>query len=293
MTKPAKSLDEQTLLINEIFYSVQGESTYAGLPCVFVRLRGCHLRCAYCDTEYAFHEGEKQSLQAIIDEVESVSATNPSPPGGGGPRSGSEGDVGVVMAAGDEDQSEPNSAPTALTPSLSRGERGLNQTQSSCDLVEITGGEPLLQRNVHPLMTALCDAGKTVLIETSGACDISVCDPRVIRIMDLKTPGSGEAHRNDWNNIAHLNERDEVKFVLTSRGDYEWMVKQLEEHRLHERVNAVLVSAVHKVEPGKEIAGCLGLSITELAGWLLQDRLPVRLQTQLHKLIWDPSARGV
>ncbi len=142
-------------------------------------------------------------------------------------------------------------------------------------------------------MTALCDAGKTVLIETSGACDISACDPRVVRIMDLKTPGSGEAHRNLWTNIDHLNERDEVKFVLTSRGDYDWMVQKLEEHRLHERVNAVLVSAVHRVAPGKEIAGCLGLSITELAEWVLADRLPVRVQTQLHKLIWDPMARGV
>ncbi|MEM9418872.1 MAG: 7-carboxy-7-deazaguanine synthase QueE [Planctomycetota bacterium] len=266
MSKAVKSLDEQTLLINEIFYSVQGESTYAGLPCVFVRLRGCHLRCAYCDTEYAFHEGEKQSLAQIIDSVDAVVA-------GYDPDDGTEALVQYI--------------PTELAgPSQAFG-------PPTCDLVEITGGEPLLQRNVHPLMTALCDAGKTVLVETSGACDISVCDPRVIRIMDLKTPGSGEAHRNDWNNIEHLNQRDEVKFVLTSRGDYDWMVKQLEEHRLHERVNAVLVSAVHKVEPGKEIAGCLGLSITQLAEWLLQDRLPVRLQTQLHKLIWDPTARGV
>ena len=229
---------EPTLLINEIFYSVQGESTYAGLPCVFVRLRGCHLRCAYCDTEYAFHEGDKRNVSDILEEVESISG-------------------------------------------------------GQADLVEITGGEPLLQRDVHPLMAALCDAGKTVLIETSGACDVSACDPRVIRIMDLKTPGSGEAHRNDWDNIDHLNQRDEVKFVLTSRGDYDWMVKQLEAHRLHERVNSVLVSAVHQVAPGNEIAGCEGLSITDLAEWVLADRLPVRVQTQLHKLIWDPTARGV
>ena len=229
---------EPTLLINEIFYSVQGESTYAGLPCVFVRLRGCHLRCAYCDTEYAFHEGDKRNVSDILEEVESISG-------------------------------------------------------GQADLVEVTGGEPLLQRDVHPLMAALCDAGKTVLIETSGACDISACDPRVIRIMDLKTPGSGEAHRNDWDNIDHLNQRDEVKFVLTSRGDYDWMVKQLEEHRLHERVNSVLVSAVHQVAPGNEIAGCEGLSIADLAEWVLADRLPVRVQTQLHKLIWDPAARGV
>ncbi|MEM9916206.1 MAG: 7-carboxy-7-deazaguanine synthase QueE [Planctomycetota bacterium] len=263
----AQSLDEQTLLINEIFYSVQGESTYAGLPCVFVRLRGCHLRCAYCDTEYAFHEGEKRSLTQIIEEVERC-VTDYDPP--------SDGMESLVQYIPNE---------------LATPDKSISQT--TCDLVEITGGEPLLQRNVHPLMTALCDAGKTVLIETSGACDISTCDPRVIRIMDLKTPGSGEAHRNLWANVDHLNERDEVKFVLTSRGDYDWMVQQLETHRLHERVKAVLVSAVNHVAPGKEIAGCLGLSITELAEWVLGDRLPVRVQTQLHKLIWDPMARGV
>ncbi|MEM1028289.1 MAG: 7-carboxy-7-deazaguanine synthase [Planctomycetota bacterium] len=263
----ARSLDEQTLLINEIFYSVQGESTYAGLPCVFVRLRGCHLRCAYCDTEYAFHEGKKRSLAQIIEEVERC-VTDYDPPG-----NGMESLVQYI----------PNE--------LATPNKSISQT--TCDLVEITGGEPLLQRNVHPLMTALCDAGKTVLIETSGACDISACDPRVIRIMDLKTPGSGEARRNLWTNIDHLNEHDEVKFVLTSRGDYDWMVQQLETHRLHERVKAVLVSAVNHVAPGKEIAGCLGLSITELAEWVLADRLPVRVQTQLHKLIWDPMARGV
>lgn len=229
---------DNTLRINEIFYSVQGESTYAGLPCVFVRLRGCHLRCHYCDTEYAFHEGGPRKLRDILEEVESVSG-------------------------------------------------------GRAELVEITGGEPLLQRNVHPLMAALCDAGKTVLLETSGACDISACDPRVVRIMDLKTPGSGEQERNDWKNLQHLNERDEVKFVLTGRADYDWMRGVLEEHHLHEKVNAVLVSAVHKVAPGREVAGCEGMPITDLAEWVLADRLPVRVQTQLHKLIWDPNARGV
>ena len=228
---------DRTLRINEIFYSIQGESTWAGLPCVFIRLRGCHLRCHYCDTEYAFHEGTPRKLAEVLDEVERI--------------------------GGD------------------------------CPLIEVTGGEPLLQKNVHPLMTALCDAGRTVLIETSGACDISACDPRVIRIMDLKTPGSGEAHRNLWANIAHLTPRDEVKLVLTGRADYEWMKRQLAEHRLAERVHAVLVSAVNHVAPGLEIAGCAGISLTELAEWCLADRLPVRVQTQLHKLIWDPLARGV
>ena len=227
------------LRINEIFYSIQGESTYAGLPCIFVRLRGCHLRCHYCDTEYAFHEGEAWTLPDILAEIDRVSADAPG------------------------------------------------------RLIEITGGEPLLQKNVHPLMSTLCDAGHTVLIETSGTCDISACDPRVVRIMDLKTPGSGEAHRNLWHNLDHLTPRDELKFVLTSRADYDWMRQQLDRHDLASRVAAVLVSAVNHVSPGLEIAGCEGLSITDLAEWCLADRLPVRVQTQLHKLIWDPLARGV
>lgn len=226
-----------TLKINEIFFSVQGESTRAGLPCVFVRLTGCHLRCGYCDTEYAFHEGTRRTLDDIVAEVERIG-------------------------------------------------RG-------CRLVEVTGGEPLLQKGVHPLMTRLCDAGYTVLIETSGACDISLCDPRVVRIMDLKTPGSGEVERNLWSNIEHLNERDEVKFVLCGRGDYDWMKQVLAEHRLHERVAAVLVSAVHEMPPGRELPGAEGLAIRDLAEWVLADGLPVRVQTQLHKLIWDPMRRGV
>lgn len=226
-----------SLMISELFHSIQGESTHAGLPCTFVRLTGCHLRCGYCDTEYAFHGGSRQMLDAIIEQVQAMAM-----PGG---------------------------------------------------LVEITGGEPLLQPNVHPLMARLCDLGYTVLIETSGACDISACDRRVIRIMDLKTPGSGEADRNDWNNIAHLTKRDEVKFVLTSRGDYEWMRQVIAEHDLASTANAVLVSAAHAMPAGEELPGCEGLNLTDLAQWVLDDRLPVRVQTQLHKLIWDPQARGV
>ena len=242
MSDPAenKTAKPKSLLINEVFYSVQGESTYAGLPCVFIRLRGCHLRCRYCDTEYAFHEGDKRTIDDIIEESLKLS---------GGP--------------------------------------------DGCSLYEITGGEPLLQRNVHALMSRLCDLGKTVLIETSGACDISPCDPRVIRIMDLKTPGSGEAPRNLWSNLQHLTKRDEVKFVLTSREDYDWMKQVLDEHKLAEKVGAVLVSAVNEVKQGLEIAGVPGLSIRDLAEWILADKLPVRFQTQLHKLIWDPLARGV
>jgi 7-carboxy-7-deazaguanine synthase len=226
-----------TLKINEVFYSVQGESTRAGLPCVFIRLTGCHLRCGYCDTEYAFHEGERKSIDDILAEAQRL--------------------------GGD------------------------------CELYEVTGGEPLLQKDVHELMARLCDAGKTVLIETSGACDISVCDPRVIRIMDLKTPGSGEVERNLWSNIDHLAERDEVKLVLCSREDYEWMRDVLAEHDLAARVGAVLVSAVHETPPGEELPGSAGLSLRDLARWVLEDNLPVRVQTQLHKLIWHPSTRGV
>ncbi len=226
-----------TLKVNEVFYSIQGESTRAGLPCVFIRLTGCHLRCGYCDTAYAFHEGQRRTIDELIAEAERL---------GGG-----------------------------------------------CELYEVTGGEPLLQKPVHGLMAKLCDMGKTVLIETSGACDIGVCDPRVIRIMDLKTPGSGEAERNLWSNIGHLNKRDEVKFVLCSRTDYEWARDVIREHDLAERVAAVLLSATHETPPGKELPGCEGLLLNALAGWVLEDRLPVRLQTQLHKLIWEPNARGV
>lgn len=224
-------------MINELFHSIQGESTWAGLPCVFVRLTGCHLRCGYCDTEYAFHEGERMTLDEIVDEIERL-----------GPRT---------------------------------------------KLVEITGGEPLLQPNVHPLMTRLCDAGYTVLIETSGACDISRCDQRVIRIMDLKTPGSGETEKNEWANLDRLAERDEVKFVLTDRTDYEWARDVIRKHDLASKVSAVLVSAVHATAATDELPGCGGLPLSDLAAWVLEDALPVRLQTQLHKLIWDPSARGV
>ena len=258
-------MSEPTLYINEVFYSVQGESSWAGLPCVFVRLRGCHLRCNYCDTAYAFHEGRKRTLAWVMEEVERVVCQGTTA-------------LQTVTVLGD--------APEAHPAAGWASDRG-------CDLVEVTGGEPLLQANVHPLMSALCDAGKTVLIETSGACDISACDPRVIRVMDLKTPGSGESHRNRWENVQHLTPRDEVKFVLTSRDDYDWMVGVLGEHRLHERVANVLVSAVNPVPGGGGVPGSDGLPLRELTEWVLADRLPVRVQAQLHKLIWDPATRGV
>ena len=238
----------QTLLVNEIFFSIQGESTWAGLPCVFVRLTGCHLRCAYCDTEYAFHEGRKREIDDILREVDAIAS---------GP--------------GSHRPDEPPVWP----------------------LVEITGGEPLLQPNVHVLMRRLCDAGRTVLIETDGVCDISTCDPRVIRIMDIKTPGSGEADRNNWDNLPHLTKRDEVKFVICSREDYEWSRGVIRRHGLDQRVNAVLVSAAAAMAATREIAGVKGLPLRLLAEWVLADQLPVRVQTQLHKLIWDPMTRGV
>ena len=229
---------QDSLRINEIFFSIQGESTWTGCPCVFVRLTGCHLRCAYCDTEYAFHEGTSRTIDDIVAEV----------------------------------------------------------TRHPCDLVELTGGEPLLQKRVHELMSGLCDLGKTVLIETSGACDISACDDRVIRIMDLKTPGSGQCERNLWSNIDHLAARDEVKFVIGDRDDYEWSRDVIRRHRLAQRVKAVLLSPVFEQAPGLEIAGAAGLSMRELAEWILADpdiARCVRMQSQVHKFIWDPQTRGV
>lgn len=230
-------MSADTLRINEVFYSIQGESTWAGCPCVFVRLTGCHLRCTYCDTSYAFKEGVTWSIDDLIAEV----------------------------------------------------------CAYPCDLVEITGGEPLLQPRIHDLIARLCELNKTVLIETSGASDIRGCDPRAIRIMDLKTPGSGESDRNIWSNIENLSPRDEVKFVITNRADYDWTIKTIHVHDLSHRVKAVLLSPVFEQAANDEITGCEALSPRDLAEWMLADRLPpnVRMQSQLHKLIWDPQIRGV
>lgn len=214
---------QPTLTVNEIYQSIQGESTWAGLRCVFVRLTFCDLRCTYCDTAYAFYKGEKRGLQEIIDEV-------------------------LAM---------------------------------DCPLVEITGGEPLLQKNVLPLMTMLCDAGKTVLIETSGAHDISKIDPRVHRIMDLKTPDSGEVARNLFSNIPHLTAKDEVKFVIGSRPDYDWASEQVATYGLT-KICTVLFSPNFTVIEPKLIVE-----------WLIKDKLDVRFQLQMHKFIWDPKKQGV
>ena len=221
--RPLQGKAAGTLVIHEIYRSLQGESTFAGLPCVFVRLTACHLRCVYCDTPHAFNQGETMS----VDDV-----------------------VARTLALGD-------------------------------DLVEITGGEPLLQLEVYPLMSRLADAGKTVLLETSGALDTSAVDPRVLVILDLKTPGSGEVEANVWSNIERLKPTDELKFVLCDRADFDWAVNVVREHRLTERCPVLFSAAFGQVNP------------TELAGWILESHLPVRLQLQQHKILWDPNARGV
>jgi 7-carboxy-7-deazaguanine synthase len=204
----------EPLVINEIFLSIQGESTHAGRPCVFVRLTGCNLRCVWCDTEYAFDEGRKTTAAEVLERV-----------------------VGY-----------------------------------RCDLVELTGGEPLLQDGVYPLMDALLERGKSVMVETSGAIDLGRVDPRVVKIMDVKCPGSGESDRNLWSNLELLTPRDEIKFVLSDRADYEWAKEVIANRSLAARVNAILMScSFGKLEPAM------------LAGWMLEDRIPARLQLQIHK----------
>jgi 7-carboxy-7-deazaguanine synthase len=221
--KPLEGKPPGTLMIHEIYRSLQGESTFAGIPCVFVRLTACHLRCVYCDTPHAFHQGEVVGLHDVLARA---------------------------LELGDP-------------------------------LVEITGGEPLLQPEVYPLMIRLADAGKTVLLETSGAVDTSRVDPRVRMILDLKTPGSGELEANVWSNVDRLKPIDEVKFVLCDRADFDWAVAVVREYRLTDRC------PVH-------FSACFGqVSPTELAAWILETHLPIRLQLQQHKILWDPKARGV
>ena len=212
------------LTVNEIFHSIQGESTYVGEPCVFVRLTACDLRCNWCDTPYAFHEGRKMTLDEVIAAVD----------------------------------------------------------QYDCGTVEITGGEPLLQREVYPLMDRLLASGKRVLIETGGHRSIEQVPPAVIRIVDVKCPGSGEAGRMDWGNLSRVTAHDQVKFVIKDRADYEYARDVVVRERLPDRVGAVLFSPVHEV-----------LAARQLAEWILADRLRVRLQLQAHKFIWSPETRGV
>ena len=267
----------ETLIINEIYLSLQGESTFAGLPCVFIRLTACDLRCSYCDTAYAFTAGQKQSLPAILARVDELAAPYKNSAAGARVR-----------------DPQPRTLPV---PPGTR--RPAHQGADRLPLVELTGGEPLLQKNSLPLMRRLCDAGYTVLLETSGAHDITPVDPRVRRIMDLKCPGSGEAGRNQPANLAQLRPTDEVKFVIGTREDYDWMKEQIREHNLA-AVCPLLCSWVHPLTPDQQHpalkpvpAGHTPVSRRELAERIIADALPVRFQAQLHKLIWPPEQRGV
>jgi 7-carboxy-7-deazaguanine synthase len=244
-----------TFIVNEIYLSLQGESTFAGLPCVFIRLTACDLRCSYCDTAYAFPEGKKESLADILAEVKRLALPFSNP------------------------------QPATRNPHL--------------PLVELTGGEPLLQKNSLPLMRSLCDDGFTVLLETSGAHDISHVDPRVHRIMDLKCPSSGEVARNRFENLPHLKVTDEIKFVIGTVEDYEWAKQQIATHKL-DLICPLLFSWVHPLAPEQQSkalkkvpAGHTPISRRELAEKIIADALPVRFQIQQHKIIWPPEQRGV
>jgi 7-carboxy-7-deazaguanine synthase len=211
--------------ITEIYKSIQGESTYAGLPCVFVRTTGCDLRCSWCDSEFTFTGGTTMTVDEVLAEVERL----------------------------------------------------------DCRLVELTGGEPMLQKDIDELARRLCDAGHTVLIETGGHRDVSAAalDGRVVRVMDVKCPGSGESHRNHWENLAHLRPSDEVKFVLASREDYEWARDLIRREGLDRRARVLMSVAFREVSPADAVR------------WILEDGLDVRFQLQMHKFIWDPDARRV
>jgi 7-carboxy-7-deazaguanine synthase len=209
--------------ITEIFYSIQGESSFAGLPCVFVRTTGCNLRCVWCDTEYSFYGGQDLTVDEIVSKVESF----------------------------------------------------------GCKLVELTGGEPLLQNETYELTRRLLDKNYTVLIETSGERDISKLDARVVKIMDIKCPGSGESEKNRWQNLEYLTLRDEVKFVIKNREDYQWAVGVVKKYKLEDRVKLLFSPVWGELE------------FVELARWLLKDKLNARFQVQLHKFIWPPETQGV
>lgn len=211
------------LVVDEIFHSIQGESSFSGRPCVFVRLSACNLRCTWCDTAYAFTGGHPMPIDGILDAVAAF----------------------------------------------------------RCGLVEVTGGEPLLQAGCHDLLTALCDAGYAVLLETGGSLPVGDVDRRVHRIVDVKCPGSGMAEKNLWSNLDLLTERDEVKFVLADRKDFDWAMDVVARYRLSARTH-VLCAPVFGV-----------LSPTDLAGWMLDAGVQGRLQIQLHKVLWDPQRRGV
>jgi 7-carboxy-7-deazaguanine synthase len=219
---PAKAAPA-AIVVNEIFHSIQGESTRAGVPCVFVRLTACDLRCTWCDTEYAFHEGTKREVADVVAEV----------------------------------------------------------AATGCDVVEVTGGEPLLQAGVHGLMAELLALGKTVMIETGGHRDISGLDPRVIRIVDVKTPSSGESHRVRTENFAHLKSSDELKFVVQDRADFDWSLGMIARHRLAGKCPLLFSPVAGTLDPA------------ELAAWMIEKGVRGRLQLQLHKILWPEAVRGV
>lgn len=223
MSEKDHNLKSFTLMVNEIFYSIQGESSWAGLPCAFVRLSGCPLRCRWCDTSYAWEEGREMSLERILARVE----------------------------------------------------------EHQAPLVELTGGEPLAQKNSLALLSALCSAERTVLLETSGALSIAPVDQRVHIIMDIKCPSSGMSHRMHWPNLEQLKKSDEVKLVLADEEDYRFARRVIKEHDLAARCG-VLISTVHG-----------SIEARQVVEWILADRLPVRFQLQMHKYIWPPEKRGV
>jgi 7-carboxy-7-deazaguanine synthase len=246
-----------SLVVNEIYSSLQGESAFAGLPCVFIRLTACNLRCSYCDTAYAFTEGKRLAPDEVLARVRELAAP------------------------------------------FHSAFRIPHSAFEHLPLVELTGGEPLLQPAALPLMSALCDDGFTVLLETSGAHDIGPVDPRVRRIMDLKCPSSGERARNRWENIPLLRATDEVKFVIGTREDYEWAKEQLALHQLA-TICPVLFSWVAPLAPQQQDkslkpvpAGQTPLGRRELVERIIADALPVRFQLQMHKVIWPPDQRGV
>lgn len=231
------------MFITEIFKSIQGEGTRAGLPCIFVRLTGCNLRCTWCDTAYAFHGGTKMTVDEVLSRVDQLAGRNGN-----------------------------NAASAANVP-----------------LVELTGGEPLLQEEIYPLAEKLIEAGYTVMIETSGERYVGRLPREVIKIVDVKCPDSGEPDTFEMKNLEALSKEDEVKFVLSTRRDYEFAREFTKEHRLAERVKQVLFSPVFEDPQGK----WPGLEPRQLVEWILAEGLPVRLGLQLHKFIWDPAMRGV
>jgi 7-carboxy-7-deazaguanine synthase len=222
--EPHRVPGADSVVVSEIYLSLQGESSHQGLLCSFVRLTGCHLRCRWCDSAFAFYGGQRMSVAEVVKAVRALGASR----------------------------------------------------------VEVTGGEPLLQPGVYPLMEALLEAGLTVLLETSGAIDVRLVPPAVHKIVDLKCPGSGEADRNDLRIFEHMTEGDELKFVLASRQDYDWAKARIAEHQLDRRPFGLLFSTVHgELDP------------RQVAEWIIADRLPVRFQLQQHKILWAPDARGV